>query len=180
MKKDSITFKTEMNLQDYRSFYHIVSRNSRITIGCLLGTLLLIDILLGYGLKFLVMLIVYYFFMEWQIKREFNQRESKEECYRLTQDGIENIPGKGLKVFIKWEDVYKVRQNEKYIIVMKNKTSGFLFKKKEMGIELCKKVEVFMESKLDKKVFDVINKTKFVIGIGFLFFIACLISFFMK
>lgn len=180
MKKDCIVFKTEMNLQDYRSFYHMVSRNSRIIIGCLLGILLLIDILLGYGLKLLVLFIVYYFFTEWQIKREFDQRGNKEECYRLTDDGIENVPANGLAVFIKWEDVYKVRQNEKYIIVMKNKTSGVLFKRKEMGIELCKKVEAFMQNKLDEKVFDAINKIKVAAGIGVLLFISCLIIFLIQ
>lgn len=165
MEKENIEVQIEFTHNDIRRFYYS-SQLSTITfmVLILLGTLLSS---FGNGLIFLIFVVLYFMQIEYRIRNY----DSKEEKYIFSEDGIENIMKKGSHVVsVKWDNLVKIIETNKFIFMYHNKTAAFVLPKKCLDAVELKSIKELTKRKVDSNIYSKMNYFKKIM-LGFVYFI---------
>jgi len=151
-KTISVILNTD--LKDYREFVWALSGK-----GNMIWTLLLICYVIynqyWFGGIFLVLYFTYVEIARRKSSKKYFETykiKHKETIYTFSEDNIEIVKTDGSHTsYIKWEEVYKVKQTKKIFILMTSTVTGEIIPKRFMSQEQIALLEELVKKKLDFK-----------------------------
>lgn len=169
MEEKNIQVTSRIELQDYRNSQNLNEEKSTyLFYGCFI-ILILIDIIekeLSGVIRIIIFWGLFEVFSRVITKKRFesNKRCCKEETVTFNLSGIEIIKtdGSGTE-YIKWDELYGVKQNKNIIIFMTGTPSGYVLPKRFLTEEQLADLEDLIKSKLDLKLLKKSKRFKYLL-----------------
>lgn len=186
MAEKNIQVTSRIELQDYRNSQNLNGEKSTyLFYGCII-ILILIDLIekdLSGVIRNIIFWGLFEVFIRVITKKHFesNKRCRKEETVTFNSSGIEIIKtdGSGIE-YIKWDELYGVKQNKNIIIFVTGTPSGYVLPKRFFTEEQLADLEGLIKIKLDSKLLKESKRFKYLL-IGLVVpIIAALIGVFIK
>lgn len=186
MEGKNIQVTVKIGLQDYRNSQKLNEEKWTYLFYGIFIIIILIDIIekeLSGVIRITIILGFLEVFSRLTTKKRFetNKRCRKEEIVTFNSSGIEIIKtdGSGTE-YIKWDELYGVKQNKNIIIFMTGTPSGYALPKRFLTEEQLADLEGLIKIKLDSKLLKKSKRFKYLL-IGLVVpIIAALIGTFIK